>query len=171
MTHCSSLILITVECMERSGVVLALDEQKVRWYCLGAYFSLKQRGTALCPIHWLQSHNHVMSNSTAMMVTTRGYTLILILVECMERCRAGIGRTGRTLVSIVGVCLNLKVWLLGVRWSRRCLMWCPTPPQWRWHMVYGSALILIEYNMEPCRTGFGRAESTWMNIMGGCSLS
>ena len=68
--------------MEWYGVVLALDEQGVRWYCC---CMLEFEGVIVwCPIH-IRTLMYVMSKSTIMMVTTHHCVLILILVEYMER--------------------------------------------------------------------------------------
>ena len=77
--------------------MLALDEQEVRWcWCM---FEFE------CVITWYTIHDDTITitlspNTFITMAMSHDYALILMLLEYMERCHVGFGRTVCTLVLV-----------------------------------------------------------------------
>ena len=79
----------------------------------------------------------------------------MFVVECMEWCRAGPGRTGGGFV--FGVCLNLLIMLFvfDAVWGRNLtLMYCSNTLQCRWWLYVYVCLM--------CHVGFGQTGSTFV---------
>ena len=133
------------------GIVLAFNEQQVCWYWCMFEFE--------CVIAWYTMHHDTIAiaHPPAIQLQWEWHTaMTLMLIEYMERCRVGFGRTGSTLVL-------LNVWI----WMWHCLVYDALLHHRNWTlacyysttmaMTCGSALMLmfIKY-MERYRVGFGR---------------
>ena len=150
--------LIFIKYMERcwcrlnvwNGNMLALDEQKVR--CYWCMFEFE------CDITWYTMHHEWHERNLLYSYLLFNYngdgihTVLLILIENVERYRVGFERTGCTLI-LIGACL----YLYDAQWNHHnCKLACYSTTM---VMTYGSALILIEY-IERYRAGVGGTEST-----------
>ena len=87
------------------GVVLALDEQSVRLYCLNLTRTIGDRYSMRSQSHFHTLFEYIMYNNN-------GSTLIFIRwLNVWNGCRVGAGRSARTFV-LLRVCLNWAILLV-----------------------------------------------------------
>ena len=98
-THGSALILILIECMKRCHVgfgrkVCTLLVLVLVHVCIWMFHCLIYNALLW---HHRDCKLACYSTTTTM---EHGYAVLLIMLECMERCHIGFGRTGSTLLMV-----------------------------------------------------------------------